>query len=124
MAKWALIADGVVTNVVVTDTQPEPSAVDVTGIRVGVGDLYDGTTFTPRPLTTAEIEAQRAQEIRALVTLALSMLQEIIDTPQPTISNVSQAQAAIRGLQTQVKTEARVLRRIVRLVAGVLDGTD
>lgn len=122
--RWALIDGGIVTNVVVDDEQPDPTAVNVTGLRVGPGDLYDGTTFTPRALTVEEVEAQRAQEIRALVSLALSMLQNIIDTPPPTISNVSQAQAAIRALQTQVKTEARVLRRLVRLAAGVLDGID
>lgn len=72
----------------------------------------DVTTDTNR----ATIEEQ--------IHLALSALAAIIDTPQATFSTVAQAQAQIRTLQGQVKDEARILRRLIRLQVGDLTGTD
>lgn len=71
--------------------------------------------------TTAE---DNESTIRQQVDLALTMLQQIIDTPQVTFSNVAGAQTAMRALQAQVKDEARVLRRLIRLAVQRFDGSD
>lgn len=50
MSKWALIAGGVVHNVIVDDAQPNIppyTVVDVTALHVGPGYLYDGANFSP-----------------------------------------------------------------------------
>lgn len=122
--RWALIVDGVVVNVVLADTQPDPDAVDVTDLNVGPGDLYDGQTFTERPETEAEADARRSAEIRHLISEALDQLTTIINAPQVSFSNVAGAQTAARQIQNAVQFEARVLRRLVRLNAALLDGTD
>lgn len=133
MARWALIRrdTGVVDNVVEWDGDPSrwqpPSTHDaVRSDTAGIGDTYDPASgvFAPGPRSRIEIEAETRATLLTLVSQALTVLQAIIDTPPPTITSVAQAQTAIRALQVQVKDEARVLRRLVRLVAGLLDGTD
>lgn len=47
MARWAHVVNGVVKNVVVADSAPNPSWIDVTGLSVGPGYTYDGETFAP-----------------------------------------------------------------------------
>lgn len=52
---WALIANGVVENIVVWDGEsawsPPPGCtlVEVTGTATGPGWTYDGATFSPPP---------------------------------------------------------------------------
>lgn len=124
MARWALIEDGMVTNVVLDDVAPTPDAVDVTGVHVGPGWLYDGQTFTEPPETEDQAAHRRAAEIRALIGRALEQLSAIIDAPPVSFSNVSQAQARVRDIQSAVQFEARVLRRLIRLNASLLDSTE
>lgn len=47
MARIAIIENGVVINVIVADSAA--GGVDVTGLSVGPGWLYDGQTFTAPP---------------------------------------------------------------------------
>lgn len=57
--RGALVVDGVVTRIsIFRDTLPE-TRVDVTGIRCGIGWLYDGTNFTdPEPPPPPEPEPE------------------------------------------------------------------
>jgi hypothetical protein len=120
--RYAIVENGVVVNVVVAEEAPRNSVL-VTGLRVNPGDLYNGSTFTERPLTEEEIASQRAAEIRSELAKVLTALQTIIDSPQVTFSNIAGAQTASRQLQQAIKTEASILRRVVRLTANQLDGT-
>lgn len=127
--RWALIDGTVVANIVEQDTDPAEvvaplTTVDVTDLHVNPGDTYDGRTFAPRAESDTEAHTRRASEIRTLTAEALSHLQAIIDTPPVTFSTVAQAQTQVRALQSAVKLQARVLRRLVRLAADQLDGTD
>lgn len=58
------------------------------------------------------------------ITQGLDALQQIIDAPQVTFSNLAQAQVAMRDIQTAITAEARQLRRLSRIALGLLDGTD
>lgn len=68
--------------------------------------------------------AANLQAVSDAVTAAAAAMQAIIDTPAPNIGNVAQAQTAIRALQTQVKDEARLIRRLIRLAVEDYTGTD
>lgn len=54
----------------------------------------------------------------------LATMQQIIDAPAVTFTNLAGAQTAMRDVQTAIKAEARQLRRLSRLALGLLDGSD
>jgi len=45
--KIAIIAGGVIVNVIVSDAAHGQNQVDITGLQVGIGWLFDGVQFTP-----------------------------------------------------------------------------
>lgn len=59
MSRYALVAGGIVQNVIVansTPTVPGDTVVALTANQaVGPGDSYDGTTFTPRVPSATEV---------------------------------------------------------------------
>lgn len=77
------------------------------------------------PMVAVTIErAARTREISEGLTQGLAAMQQIIDTPDVTFSNLAGAQTAMRQMQMAVKAEARQLRRLTRLALGLLDGSD
>ena len=77
---------------------------------------------TPREVdVTAEVVEYTLHD---LVRQAMVGMQAIIDSPQVTFTTLAQAQTQMRQLQAQVKDEARVLRRMLRLLLGDFTGTD
>lgn len=56
----AIIENGIVTNVIVErDDEENPQGIPVDGLSVGVGDIYDGVSFSkplPPPPTVTEME--------------------------------------------------------------------
>lgn len=48
MARYAIVQNGRVANVILADAQPD-GGVNVDGLPVGVGWTYDGQDFTPPP---------------------------------------------------------------------------
>lgn len=54
----------------------------------------------------------------------LETMQQIIDAPEVTFTNLAGAQTAMRQIQTAIKAEARQLRRLTRLALGLLSGSD
>lgn len=128
------ISDGAAVSMgtVVADPLPEGLAVytctqsEIDGLRSGA-KRWDPTSRTvvdtPGWVDPAVGEANRVT-ILDQAAAAMSALQAIIDTPLVSFSNVAGAQTAVRGLQAQVKDEARVLRRLVRLAVADLTGTD
>jgi hypothetical protein len=91
---------------------------DVHRVRITWGVVDQPPTAVNRDAIVAKLPA------------ALSALQDIIDTADVTLTGATaaeiraSAQANLRGLQAQVRNEARILRGLVRLAAGILDGTD
>lgn len=75
-------------------------------------------------LPTALADTPTRTSIESGLTDGLAALQQIIDAPQVTFSNLAQAQTAVQQIQTAVTAEARQLRRLSRLALGLLDGTD
>ena len=101
---------------------------DWTDLRSGalMWDEVSKTLIPSGRPTEAQLATQAANAvtIKSNVAAALTAMQAIIDTPAPQFGNIAGARAAIQDLQSQVKDEARVLRRLIRLVADQLDGTD
>lgn len=62
--------------------------------------------------------------IIAGLTQGLAAMQQIIDAPQVTFTNLAGAQAASQQIQTAIKAEARQLRRLSRLALNLLDASD
>lgn len=93
------------------------------------GLTWDGTTVTrtwiERDKTADELAADTANTNRATITAAtttaLATLQAHIDAPQITISNVAQAQTALRQLQSALQAQARILKRLIRYTFNELD---
>jgi hypothetical protein len=54
----AIIESGVVANIAVADPEFAQEQGWVVSETAQIGDLWDGATFTPPPVTDAEIEAQ------------------------------------------------------------------
>lgn len=56
----AIIENGIVTNIIVErDDEENPQGIPVDGLSVGVGDIYDGASFSkplPPPPTVKEME--------------------------------------------------------------------
>lgn len=71
-------------------------------------------------VTAQVVEVTLHDQARA----AMATLQAIIDSPQVTFTTLAQAQTQMRQLQTQVKDEARLLRRLVRLAVSDLTAAD
>lgn len=67
-------------------------------------------------------EEARHDTIDTALRQALATLQAIIDTPQAAFGNIAGAQTAVRALQVQVKDEARILRRLIRLAVNDFSG--
>lgn len=80
------------------------------------------------PPTPAEVAAATAAAneatIRSQIDTALATLTTTIDAQQATFTTVAQAQTVVRALQNQVKDNARIMRKVLRLVGNRLDGTD
>lgn len=68
-------------------------------------------------------DVERFQQLTALAAQAMAAMQQIIDSPQPTFSNIAGAQTAARSLHQAVVAEARLLRRLIRLAVHDFDGT-
>lgn len=87
--------------------------------------LYDGNgkllSETPLP---ADPALDNADALPDLLRNAMAAMQAIIDTPDVAFANIANAQVAMRNLQAQVRQEARLLRRLIRLAVGDLTGTD
>lgn len=88
--------------------------------RTDYDEVYDGAgnliSFTPREVPDDVIERE---QLRPLARAALTRLTEIAqqaDIVAAQGTNVTQAQ--LKGLFTAVADEARVLRRLVRIVVG------
>jgi hypothetical protein len=81
-----------------------------------------------RPWTPAELAMRAAGAndltIREQAEQALTTLQQQIDAAPVTFTTLAQAQTAMRQLQQAVQFQARVNRRLIRLILGKLDGTD
>lgn len=99
MARYALVIDGVVRNVIEADAQwPGLAAADAAvelpdGSTVGVGHTYDGSAFTaPDPVVTVPSAVTMRQARRALH--AAGMLAAV--------------EAAIDGLSEPARTAARI----------------
>lgn len=118
---------------IATGSPPNPvpngwSAVVITDAEFA--GLTSGTHRWDTPTRTVVVDSAKAQQatnlqtIRDGVTAALATMQAIIDTAQISFTTVAQAQTAMRGLQAQVKDEARVLRRLIRLAVEDYTGTD
>lgn len=78
--RYAIIEDGVVTNVAVAD---KPFGENwVLAESANIGDLYDGTSFSPPPPPQGDVDkawvALRAQRDALLVT---SDWTQLLDTP-------------------------------------------
>lgn len=93
---------------------------------VGIGDTYNPTThvFTKAPPTQDQIDAETRGQIIALAKQAMAQLTTIINRTQPTFNTIAQAQTWARQAQQDIQYEAHVLRRLIRLAGGLLDGTD
>lgn len=96
---------------------------EFTGLTTGT-HRWDPPTRTVVVDQAKQQAAANVQAVRDAVTAAAAVMQAIIDTPVPNIGNVAQAQTAIRALQAQVKDEARLLRRLIRLAVEDYTGTD
>jgi hypothetical protein len=70
MAKFAIVIDGVIDNILVADSHP--AGIDVTGLRCGPGWTYDGETFSPpvRPVTPDPPKKWSARNFIGEFTLA------------------------------------------------------
>lgn len=83
-------------------------------------------------LSVDEVETRQATAVRnsnkasllAAAADAMETLQSHIDAPDVTFTTLTQAQTQVRQLQAAARFQARVLRRVIRLVADRLDGTD
>lgn len=88
-----------------------------------VRTFTDGVLVEERDIPDIpEVVARDA--IAAGINQGMSALQQILDAPQVSFSNISGAQTAMRDVQTAIKAEARQLRRLSRLALGLLDGTE
>lgn len=98
----------------------------VASTTAGIGDTYNPTThvFTKAPEPQWMLDAEERGKIIGLAVQAMAQLQTIINRPQVTFSTIAQAQTAARQIQADVQYEAHVLRRLIRLAGGLLDGTD
>lgn len=73
--RYAVIEDGVVTNIIVlypSNAKDFPSAVPCGGIPVAIGDTYDGTHFYrdgQQVLTEAEQARKDAEDMQAALAL-------------------------------------------------------
>lgn len=74
--------------------------------------------------SAATPEGQNEESIRTGIEQGLAAMQQILDAPQVSFTNISGAQTAMRDVQTAIKAEARQLRRLSRLALGLLDGTE
>lgn len=109
-------APGGLTAKVLTDAE-------FTGLTCG-SHRWDVTTRTVMPdAARAQLSANH-QAVLDFITQAAPTLQAIVDTPTATFTNVGGAQAAVRGLQGQVKDIAGVLRRLGRLAINDFTGAD
>lgn len=70
MPSYALITGGIVRNVIVAasviDAQsfiPGSTAVDVTSLRVSLGDTYNGSVFSPGPPPTPAFPTEAVQDL-------------------------------------------------------------
>lgn len=60
MAKFVVVVDGVVKNIIRADSQLDPTWVEVpSSTAVSKGDTYDGTTFTRTATEEAQAAARR-----------------------------------------------------------------
>lgn len=142
-------SDGVLVSVgtVIADPLPaglsvhDASPVEDAGLRTGAKQWDPATRTvidTPGWVDPTLSETNRVT-LEDQIRQAMASLQQIIDAPQvtlstPTFSNIAQAQTAMRTLATEtqadlrrlglaVQTEARNLRRLIRLVANDLSDT-
>ena len=64
MARYALILNGLVENIIIADDTPQVPGRTVVNLTtnqlVSLGDSYSGGIFTPRIVTDAEIRARNA----------------------------------------------------------------
>lgn len=85
-------------------------------------------TWTQRDKTAQEIanatSISNRDDLLAQATAAMITLQGYIDQPDVNVASLAQAQTVCRGLQDAIQFEAQVLRRLIRLAASLLDGTD
>lgn len=109
-------------------THPSGNKVEVFDDVAGTYTAFNaaGTVTSTRPLTAPELLELNPvnAQVPALVQQAMVGLQNIIDTPQANVANITQAQTAIRQLQTAVQLEAQVLRRLIRLQLQIFDATN
>lgn len=102
--------------VVITDAE-------FTGLTSGT-HLWDAATQTVQLDTVKAQIAANQQTVRQFIVDAAPTLQGIIDAPQASFTNVSQAQTAVRALQAQVKDLARGMRRVGRMLLDDYSAAD
>lgn len=85
--------------------------------------LWDAASRTVLLDTVKAAIAANQQTVRSDLAAAMTSMQTIIDTAQVSFTTTAAAQTAMRALQTQVKDEARLLRRLVRAVVEDYSGT-
>lgn len=71
-----------------------------------------------------EAEQSNYSTIRTGIIQGRTAMQQIINAADVTFTNITDAQTAMRQLQTAIKAEARQLQRLSRIALNLLDGTD
>jgi len=74
--KYAIIENGVVVNIAVADAPLDAAWIPAGNARIG--NLWDGTTFTERPLTEEELAEQKALAVEQAKEAAQRRAQDIV----------------------------------------------
>ena len=68
----AIIENGIVTNIIVEhDDEENPQGIQVDGLSVGVGDIYDGANFSKPQPSAEQIKAAALTELTEMEREAL-----------------------------------------------------
>lgn len=114
MARYAIIQNGLVENVIVASAAPANGVLLAPGQAVSPGDSYDGVTFTPRVPDAAELERRDAPgRLRQALALLASWQDDALSAAE--LGALSAAQRIARQAQTETRTAAlaRIVRRLL-----------
>lgn len=114
MARYAIVADGLVENVIVAKDAPPNGVLLAPDQAVSPGDRYDGTTFTVRVPDAAEIERRDAPgQLRQALALLATWQDDALSAAELGALTTAQRIARQAASEQRVAVLARMIRRLV-----------